>query len=71
MGDVRITFAVDEATHKKLCHIPHGMRKNAYRLVIEAFADWLERRPSEAMQAVFETHFDLRTMLKGKDDGSA
>jgi len=70
-SNVRITFEVDAETHKKLCRIPHGMRKNAYRVVIQSVAEWIDRRPSEAMQAIFETHFDPRALIKGElRDGS-
>ena len=49
---MRLTFEITEEVHKKLCIIPHGLRKYAYAALVENFVKELEARPGETIQAL-------------------
>ena len=67
---IRLTFEISDETHGKLLAIPHGLRKYAYRAVIEALADQVKEDPKDAITRIFERRLDMKSLLLEAPDGS-
>ena len=49
----RMTFDVPKETHASFVkHIPYGLRKYAYRAIMEGFGIQLERNPAKAITLI-------------------
>lgn len=65
----RLTFDISEETHQTLCQIPHGLRKYAYRAVMESLAEYLEADSDSAIQHLLAKRLHMKSLL-GADNGS-
>ena len=53
---MRLTFDITDEVHRKLCIIPHGLRRYVYRRLIEQFADRLEANPIQILSEELLLH---------------
>ena len=66
---MRLTFDIDKETHEVLVHyIPHGMRKYAYKALIETFAESLKSDTVETLSRVFARQVGLKELIKEPKD---
>lgn len=66
----RITFDISDEVHEQLCNnIPHGLRKYAYRALIEGLAKKLEEGNSpEILSAVLTYHSKYHQYIAAATD---
>jgi hypothetical protein len=63
---LRLTFDIEEETHEVLVrYLPHGIRKYAYKALIEGFARELERDPGPILSSLLgrRIEFDIEKLV--------
>mgnify|MGYP003133541390 CR=1 FL=1 len=65
IDDVSITFEISKDSHNIIKkHIPHGLRKHAYRALLEGYAIKLEDNAMEGIQAMLEYSLHYQELIE-------
>ena len=65
LDEVSITFEISKASHDTLkSHIPHGLRKYAYRALVEGYAGKLDDNAFEGVQAILAYSLNYQALIE-------
>lgn len=62
---MRLTFDIEDSTHEILVkYLPHGLRKYAYKALIDGFASQLEEDAGPTLSALLGQSIDTNKLIR-------